>query len=434
MQLRVDRLREALELLQPVVPRKSSLPVCANVLLKDGQAIATDLETAAILELPDAEGELVIPHSPVAKLLKYVPGGEMVALERKGKTLELSWQGGKASYEAADPTDYPPVPEVKAGAEGSLDGDTLVPALVSAAEYCATDDTRPVLSGVSLTLGDALEVAAGDGFRMAYQVLPIAFPSDHTVIVPIRAVHILEHLWRRVPPAPPPADSLVHLVTGKRQLELTLASGLLKAQFGRVALIARLIQGTPPSFRLLVPEETALKVQVFAPELERAVRRLQEVAKDGSGIVRLVWNESAMTVSAKSDDKGEVEAQVPVLTESGNGRVALSVGYLLDYLRGRQGMVTMGLKDDKSPVLFRHGTSPLVLIMPMFVQGPDQAAAPQAVTQAEETAAEADTDEPVEGEGSAPEQEAHAEPHPPARHGLAGGPARPRRKRKTNRA
>ena len=239
--------------------------------------------------------------------------------------------------------------------------------LASMVDYCATDASRPVLNGVSLSLGETIEAAAGDGFRMAYQTLPLSFPTEETVIIPAGSVRTLTYLWDKVPPAVPQASTLIRQVTAKRQLELALGDGRLMARFGRVTLGIRLIEGTSPNFRQLLPQDPPLKVRVFAPALERAVRRLYGIARDSRGIVRLAWADTTLTVSATSDDKGKVEAEVPVQTEGDPGRVALNVSYLLDYLKGKEGLVTVGAKDESSPVLLRHATSPPVVIMPMFV-------------------------------------------------------------------
>jgi len=74
-----------------------------------GMAVATDLETAAILELPEVEGDCLIPHREVSELLKYVPGNEQVTIERKNSSLNLAREGGQASYNIAKSEDYPGV-------------------------------------------------------------------------------------------------------------------------------------------------------------------------------------------------------------------------------------------------------------------------------------------------------------------------------------
>ena len=389
MQIRVDRLREDLNLLQPVVPRKPTLEVLTSVLLKDGQAVATDLEETIILDAPEVEGEFLIPYQNVVELLKYVPGNELLTIETKEKTVYFTWTGGKASYGTSAPKEYPSVPELETKAEGQFDGDNLVAVLTSVVGYRTTEGSRPVLSGVTLAFGETLEAAAGDGFRMAYQTLPSSFPTEETVVIPAGFVEALGYLWGKAPPAAPLDNNLVGQILAKRELGLSLSDGNLMARFGRVTLIGKLIQGTPPDWIQLIPQETPLKVRLFASELERAVHRLQGIAKDGDGIVRLVWTETAMTVSAKSAEKGDVEAEVPVQTEGGPGKVALNVRYLLDYLKGREGLVTLCANGVSNPVLLRHGTSPWVILMPMNVQWEPGA----------------EVEEPAEPEASSEEQE-----------------------------
>jgi DNA polymerase III sliding clamp (beta) subunit (PCNA family) len=178
MQMQVERLRETMKLLKPVVPGKTAIPVLKNIMLRDGKAVANDLETFVALDLPEVEGECLIPHREVFELLKHVPGDEMLSIETEGKALHLTWADGKASYDVAGVEDYPPVPEVKARAEGAVDGDILVKGLTAVLDYRTTDDTRPVLSGVSLILGETSDVFAADGFRLACQTLPISISSS----------------------------------------------------------------------------------------------------------------------------------------------------------------------------------------------------------------------------------------------------------------
>ena len=392
MQIKVRSLREALELLGPVVPKKATLPVLINVLLKDGQAIATDLEVAVAVELPDVEGQCLIPYCSVADLLKRVPGAETLTIEQEGGKLNLTWSSGKASYEVPDPEDYPPLPQVSGlpeqTIEQTVDGDDLVSALLSVVDYCSTKEDRPVLNGVALLLMENVQVASADGFRLALKTLPLALPAAEglgEVIIPAKAVRVLGHLWDKTPRVAPLDSSLVRVITAKKQLELTLSSQMLKVRFGAVTLTTMLIQGTPPKYRQLIPEDTPLKVRVFAPDLERAVRRVQAVARKSRGGVRLTWSEDMMTVSSRSDKKS-AEAVVAVATEGGDGRVALDVDYLLGYLQGKEGLVEMGVTDTHSPVFFRHGSSPLVLIMPLLVEWEPKSAV---VAEAEQVAEQA---------------------------------------------
>ena len=69
MQIRVDKLRANLALLQPVVPRKATLPIITHILVQDGQMVATDLENTVSLKTPDAKEGLLLPFHAVMELL-----------------------------------------------------------------------------------------------------------------------------------------------------------------------------------------------------------------------------------------------------------------------------------------------------------------------------------------------------------------------------
>jgi DNA polymerase-3 subunit beta len=181
MQIRVDKLRANLTLLQPVVPKKATLPIITHVLIQRGQMVATDLENTVSLKVPEAKEGLLLPFHAAMELLKYVPGDEMLNLDLTGKTIKLSWKGGSAAYEVKEAQDYPPIPTIDSQAEGDLNGDLLVDALMAALPYCATESTRPVLTGVTVYLDNVLQIAGADGFRLSFQSLKQSYPvkTDH---------------------------------------------------------------------------------------------------------------------------------------------------------------------------------------------------------------------------------------------------------------
>lgn len=373
MQIRVDKLRANLSLVQPVVPKKATLPVITHVLLQDGCLIATDLENTVILEVPEAREGLLLPFHSIMELLKYVPGDEMLNLDLTGKTIKLFWKGGSAAYEVKEAQDYPPVPTIDSYAEGDLNGDLFVDALLAALPYCATESTRPVLTGVTVYLDNVLQLAGADGFRLSFQSLKQSYPVKQTLILSAGTVKILEHLWHKSPVMVPLESSLVRQLMAVRPIKLSLAEGITEFRFGNIRLIAKPIAGTPPDHLALLNNfREPIKVKLMATELKNAVRRLEGIAKDGTGIVRLTWTETGMTVSARSEEKGEVSAEIPVQPESLPGRVALNVKYLLDYLEGKDGLITLGKDQGSSPALLHYGSKPVVAIMPMNVQWDDE--------------------------------------------------------------
>jgi len=422
MEIQVNKLRELMELFKPVVPKKTALPVTTYIRLGEGKAIATDLETMVIADLPEAREPMLLPYASLAEMLKYVPGNGTIKIEAQNKKVSLVWSGGTASYPTEAVQDFPVLPEMPAKAEGMIDGDTLIAAMLAALPYVAADQTRPVLSGVTLVLGSPIEVAAGDGFRMSHQVLGLSFPLEVKIIVPAHAVAILGHVFAKTPRTPPSSvDSLIPIIIAKRQLHMALAGeNKVRVDFGRTAsVVINLVQGSPPEWLKLIPKgEPILQSQVFAPQLEAAVKRVRAIAKDGKGIVRLVFADGNLTVSARAEDQ-EISATIDTLNTQGEpGRTALDYTYLLDYLSGKQGIVILSKYGNTSPLVFQYQNSPRVLIMPMFVEWGDEK--PTAAEKAEpepETIEENPEVEPEEELESSLEEEAteaKEEPEPAA--------------------
>ncbi len=371
MDIQVARFREVLALLKPVVLRNPTLESLKSILLKDGQAVATDLDTMVIVPMPEVDGTYLLPHADVSNLLQYTQGGEMLKVTGKRGKVTLSWSEGKSTLPTLEEDTFPPAPEFVPVVEASLDTDTLIPAMVSVLPYVATDQTRPVLAGVSVVFGNPMEVAAGDGFRMAHKALALSFPEDRVTIIPASSVSVLNLLWKKTPRTPPDSEALVPMLTAKKHAMAGFDGKRgLRFRFGdNTTAIVKLVEGEPPAWLKLVPkEEPVLQVNVFAAELELAVRRVAQVATSGSGVVRIVIDNTTAVISAKSEGK-EVESTIAVhQTKGTEGKFGLDVNYLLDYLKGKDGFISISWTGGTAPVGFQHPQHPKVLIMPMNVE------------------------------------------------------------------
>lgn len=375
MEIRVATLREVLGILKPAVPRKPTLAILNNVLVKEGRVMATDMESMVILNVPEAVDTFLLPYNDVLKMIQYVPGHEYLQMSTKRGKLMLSWTDGNATFPSNAVDEYPAIPEFEVKVEASIDGDSFIPALDSALPYAAHSADRPVLNGVTVILGEPIEVAAGDGFRLAHIVLPMKYPEEHVLIMPAGSISTVMHVWKQTPRTPPQGDSLVPIVLAKRQVQIALDNnrGMRLGLGPKASVIVKLVQGNPPAWLKLIPkDEPVLKVQLFAREFETAVRRVSNVAYQGSGIVRLIFADDGCTVAAKAD-VNEISAKIAVLDAQGTpNRVGMGVGYLSNYLKDKDGILTLTWTGETAPVAFQHGKSPKVLIMPMTVEWGDK--------------------------------------------------------------
>jgi DNA polymerase III sliding clamp (beta) subunit (PCNA family) len=407
MQIQVLKFRNALGLLDTVIPKKSKLPILTNVHLKNGQIIATDSTKAIAIAVPEVQGECLLPYSELTKLLKYVPGHEEVRIEYDGGKIRLTWSDGKATYAAKPIEDYPALPQLtNVQIKQTIDGEHFVAGLLSVADYCAPDKgERPLLKGVTVLLGDQIDVIGSDGFRLATKRLPVSIPPANdtkSVVIPQETVYLLGELWRRAPRNNREGTSVVDLVLPKRELELEVDASKVTMQFGIVTLYSRRIEGMPPNYHQLVPDY-APSVQLYGPDLELALRRVQVPAKVGKAILRMLWDAGAMTLSADSEEKGDIEVNFPVQTFS-PGKFAIEYPFILEYVRGKPGLITLCTKDHQSPMLLRYLNAPTVVIMPRMVSWPGE---PPPAEVAAATASNGPSNEDTEGP---PEEEGEGVP------------------------
>lgn len=400
MEIQVRKLRETLALLEPAVPRKTALPVLRYVRLGDGRATATDLEVAVSLALPEADEAVLLPLKGALDFLRFAPGHDTARITATDKRVAIAVGGMETTLESDDPQDFPPLPQDGGESEGVLDGDALVRALSAVEPYAATEQTRPVLCGVYLATGEELEAVAANGFRLTWERIPGKL-SGPSLIIPARAVGALARLWKHgALPAVGDAHDVASLAVAKRLIRLNWGNERLRLHFGAVSLVITLIQGTYPNYKQLIPSQTTSSLTVFGEDLERALRQVKGVAKEGSGIVRLRWEGDKLLISAKAEETGETV--VPISAHSSSpGRIALNLDYLLGYLKGRAGTATISLSGNESgPVLFAHRGTTNAVIMPMFVQWEPKPAvvaeAEQVVEQAEASAGDPEDPLPEE--------------------------------------
>jgi len=422
LKVQVQKLREALQLLEPAVPRKPSVPALMNVRLGEGKAVATDLEVAITISGvgEDGAGEGVcLDYRTLLKLLASVPGYEMATITLEDKKATLTAGATRAVLAALPVADYPTIPELKPEHEAAVDGDALVRALAAVLPCAAVGDTRPVLNTVCLTLGDSPEAAGADGFRLGWQPLPFKLPGEGALLIPTHTVGALLHLWKKAP-KPPELEGMLdpaRVATAKRLVRLQYSKDRLAVSFGQVSLITVLTQGTFPNYRQLIPAEGTSSVSFLAPDLERAARVVLPVAKEGSGIIRLSWAEKELRVEGRAEDLGTTTTVISAVCQ-GEGRIAFNYLYLLEYLKGKEGLVTLEGTGPSAPAKFSYRGTPHLVMMPMFIKGEGEA------TPAQATAAEEPGEEEVEPEAPEPP------PTAPETPSAAAGPEKARARRK----
>ena len=369
-----EHLAKGLGIVGRAVATRTTLPITNNVLLTtDGGRLklaATNLEIAVscwVGAQVEEEGAITVPARLLTDFVNSLPGEKIeMTLAPRSRQLKLVCARNQASIGGIDADDFPPIPAVEDGGSLELDPQTLHSAISQVVFAAATDDSRPVLTGVDLLIeGDQLTFAAADGFRLSvrHMQLPKAVPERVEVIVPAKA---LAELNRLLPEETEPVQMMLNAT--KTQVMFKLKN---------VELVAQLIQGTFPNYSQLLPDSHATRVVVEVSEFLRETRLASIFARDGSGIVRIQFTpgEDAapgrMAISARAEEIGDNLGEIDATIEGEATRIAFNGKYLQDYLQVLEGgRVALEMSGDTKQGVFRPvgDESYVHVVMPMFVQ------------------------------------------------------------------
>ncbi len=369
-----ENLNRGLATVSRAVATRSTLPITTHVLMQTDESrlrlVATNLEiviSAWIAAKVDAEGAVTVPARLLNEFVSSLqPDTIELELDRATRQLDVASGRVKARLSGQDADDFPPIPQLGEGITIELDPDQLRTSIERVAFAAATDDARPVLTGVHTSIdGETLTFAAADGFRLAVQTVRLsAAASDKVdVIIPARALRELDRMLVDQ------ADKVVMTINPQRSQVLFRLNG--------AELISQLVQGTFPNYRQLIPESATTKAVADVAEFLRATRTAAVFARDGNNIVRLYLepgeNEMAGVVrlESRSEEVGGGEGTIDALVEGPQGQIAFNSRYLQDILgvlaRNR---VTLETTGPSSPGTFRpvEDEDYLHVVMPMFVQ------------------------------------------------------------------
>src|ERR687895_1813224 len=187
-----------LGLVSRAVSTRAPLPVLANVLLKTESSglklTATNLEIGINSWVPGKvteEGEITVPARLLNDLVASLPNQRIdLVLSPKDRTLKLTCGHNRSSIKGIEADEFPVVAAIGEAPATSIDSSLLREALGQVVFAAATDESRPILTGVLTRLdSDTMTLAAADNYRIAVRTLKLEKPvsPEISIVVPGRS-------------------------------------------------------------------------------------------------------------------------------------------------------------------------------------------------------------------------------------------------------
>jgi len=329
-----QQLAHGLNLVSRAVSPRSTLPVLANVLVASDEGrlrlSATNLELgisswigAQIAE----DGAITVPARTFSDLINTLPNDTIqLTLNTRTQTLTVQCGSSVTEIKGIDAQEYPPipVPDLSEGIELNVsDLKEMIQQVVFAA---STDEARPVLQGVLVTVdGSDITLAATDGFRISVRRDSLAqpYPQPIKAIIPARALTELARIASD-------GEQTVTMVVppGRGQVLFHLKDA---------ELVSQLIEGNFPDYKAILPRSFKTTTIVSTPAFLKACKQAEIIAREGNYVIRLEIisggdKPGQVQISAQSEETGSSEISVEASVEGPPLVIAFNVKFLREVL------------------------------------------------------------------------------------------------------
>lgn len=354
-----ENILEGLQRVQNVVSARTTLPILSNVLIqaeKNGLCFTTtDLDVGVRCKI-EAEvtktGATTLPARKLFSILREVIATD-IELEVDDKN-SASIRCGSSFYRimGLPEEEFPRFPQASGDKSIKIEQNVFRDLLRKTSFAVSSDETRYVLNGVYMSFkGEKLTVVATDGRRLALAEadVPITKGSESEFILPSKAVAELQRL-----------------LAEKGDAVLSVGENQIIIELGDSTLVSKLIEGTFPNFRQVIPTEAKERVAIERESLLGALHRASILASEKTQSVKLNFSKTNLTITATTPEVGEAKESLAINYKGKELTIAFNPQYLMDPLRNLDAdEVIMELTDELSPGVLKINAPFLYVIMPM---------------------------------------------------------------------
>ncbi|MGH9029503.1 MAG: DNA polymerase III subunit beta, partial [Acidimicrobiales bacterium] len=270
------------------------------------------------------DGTCVVPGRLTADVVRALEPGA-VTIESDDDKVEISSARAHFGLRSFPAVEFPVLPAPPPPSV-TLPRAAFVEALRQVVRAASNDDARPLLTGVLMTTeGSAVRLVATDSYRLALRDLhgTATLGENGDVLVPARALAELQRLS--------PSGSAGAEGEGPGA-EVRVSPGMAEITFttGAVQISTRLLEGSYPDFRQLIPEQYQNRLHVGRESLVSALRRVRLLVRDNMTPVRLSMRANGVDLSVVSQEVGDASETVDGDYTGEDLVIAFNPSYLIE--------------------------------------------------------------------------------------------------------
>jgi len=330
-----ENLAHGLGIVARAVSPRSTLPVLGNILIATDEGrlrlSATNLElgiTCWIGAKIEEEGSTTVPARTFADLINTLPPDHVnIDLNVRTQTMNVRCGTSNTDIKCIDAQEFPPMPSPDLGEGIQLNVADLKEMIRQVAFAASTDEARPILTGVLITVEDNLmTLASADGFRLSVRSAELASQLTNPIqaVIPARALSELARIS----------------TDGKETVTMFMPpqSGRVIFRTQNVELASQLIDGTFPDYEQIIPRSHETRTVLSTDAFLKACKQAEIFAREGSLIARVSITPGSelqpgtVEISGQSEETGSNQTIVDASIEGPPILIAFNVRFMREVL------------------------------------------------------------------------------------------------------
>jgi DNA polymerase-3 subunit beta len=363
LEINREKLSRGIQKSEKISSKNSTLPVLSCILLqssgKELKIKSTNLDLGLIITIPTKEaleGKILVPASTLNSFIQNLPKNDTtVNLEHKENILFVTSKSTETSINTQPIDDFPSIPEVKSPKEFKISSKDLIKGLNSVWFSTAISSVKPELSSVYVYPSENdLVFVSTDSFRLSEKKIHTKNSSDfEPLLIPYKNVVEIIRIFDGI----------------DEEITIFFEDDQLAIRSEEIYLVSRVVDGSFPDYKQIIPSETKTEVKVLKDDLIQGLK-LSNIFSDNFNQVTfsIMPNDNIFEIQSNSQDVGETKNSIKSKAEGDNIKISFNSKYVSDCFNSiKSESILMKFDGVDKPMIIEgiDDASFMYLVMPM---------------------------------------------------------------------
>ena len=357
-----EQLEEVLNKADKIAGKNITLPVLAGLYLDARQNSlsikATNLDLGISLTLPVKvieSGIVVVPAHVISSFISSLSKDRNITINTKNQVLEIKTSSTKTNIKTLPSEDFPVIPEIGEDKVFSMPIRDLLFGIKSVLYAAAVGSIKPELSSISITYeGEFLTFAATDSFRLAEKKIRVKkVPHFKQILIPQKNAMEIVKIFDK----------------GDEEISISIEEHQMALRVQNIYLTSRIVEGTFPDYRQIIPKETTSKAVLLKQDLINSLKTSLIFSDTFNQLtLKLSPKAKSFEIESKNSAIGESVHTVESVLEGDNISINVNHRYFTDCFQSiMTDSVSLSFSGQAKPIIIQGvgDASFLYLVMPM---------------------------------------------------------------------